>query len=390
MGNESPICKNKDIENTVNEDKIEHNYLSKEYKLSQSMKINKHSRESFRESITHQISFINKNPNNTVENPFMIENNTNTKEDASVLDINFSLSRIEQEKKCSFNMNSENYSLLDTNSTSDILEFSLTRKFSSNTDLNFFEQQSDSSFIFNIQSGSQFEACCLTNKSDNKDLTRMKYYSSLIIDKVWRPFDKLNPINSIIIYDWDDTLFATTYLMEKGYLNENEIEICESDYLLLAKLEFCVLRLLTISINTKSDIYIISNSSIEWIESLINKYFPSLEKIIDKIKIISAREQYETEYPGDSNIWKKKAFQNLKKQYDNDSPINILNFGDSLIDIDAGGYLMKLFKESYLKSIKLRESPSITDLIKQLTLSTNQFNNVFKSIKNLIVRVEKR
>ncbi len=384
MGNQSPIINTESKEDDNQQNQINTNYISNEIKPSQSLKINKASRESFRESINHQISFINKYPSSTIENKLFINKDIN-KEEASVLDINLSLSRIEPEIKNSYNMNSENLSLLDTNNTSDIFEFSLTRRYSSNIDFNFLELQNDSSFIFNIQSESPLENYYLTNKEQ----IRVNYYSSLIINKVWKPFDKQNPINSIIIYDWDDTLFATTYLMEKGYLND-ENEICETDYLLMAKLEFCVLRLLTTSINTKSDIYIISNSSIEWIESLINRYFPSIEKIIDKIKIISAREQYEAEYPSDSNLWKKKAFLSLKQQYDTNSPINIVNLGDSLADIDAGGLLMKQFKDSYLKSIKLRESPSITDLIKQLTLTTNQFSNVFKSIKNLTVRVEKK
>lgn len=47
---------------------------------------------------------------------------------------------------------------------------------------------------------------------------------------------------------------------------------------------------------------------------------------------------------------------------------NIIAVGDSQIEIDAATSLQMLFKEAYVKTVKLKEQPNLVELTKQVEL----------------------
>ena len=77
------------------------------------------------------------------------------------------------------------------------------------------------------------------------------------------------------------------------------------------------------------------------------------KEIVIKIMIIllSARDKFENIYLG-SKLWKEKTFLNLIKEYNNNLIINIISFGDSLIELKAGKTLSSQFNNSCYKTIK--------------------------------------
>ena len=50
----------------------------------------------------------------------------------------------------------------------------------------------------------------------DSEAVRESYISKLISMKVWNPGMKPKYHNSLIIFDWDDTLLPTTFLTPKG------------------------------------------------------------------------------------------------------------------------------------------------------------------------------
>lgn len=244
----------------------------------------------------------------------------------------------------------------------------------------------------NLSNMSIFTIDSKTNKTKIRskvDILRQEYIYSLIKNKIWDPKNKRNDqFNTIVILDWDDTLFCSSYLFPQGCF-EDEIKISDNDQQLLIKLEFEVLKLFNCALKVKSDVFIITNSSKGWVEYSTKKYLPSLEQYLNKFIIIYSRDEYENVFPGDSRRWKIESFLSIRERYF-DVSSNIINIGDSFIDIEAGGVLAKKFKESYLKSIKFREVPTILEMIKQISLITNQFDLIFKTVKNLTIKVEKK
>ena len=119
--------------------------------------------------------------------------------------------------------------------------------------------------------------------------TRGSYYSKLINKGLLASTrkEKKFKFNNIFIFDWDDTLFCTTFLSPSGYLDD-DVVVLVSIMEKIQKLEALVKKLLTITIE-KGDTYIITNSEPGWVEYSCKRFFPSVSSLLDKIKIISAR-----------------------------------------------------------------------------------------------------
>ena len=222
----------------------------------------------------------------------------------------------------------------------------------------------------------------------NGEQVRRTYIAKLITKKVWLPSQKEKTHNSLIIFDWDDTLLCTSFLTPNGVYDEN-MELSATDREKVKKLEFAALNLLKKAIE-KGDVYIITNAGPGWVEYSAEKFYPSLKTVLNKITIISARGEYEAESPGDPRKWKKRTFLNLQKKMNTKLVTNIICLGDSTFEMEAGKVLAKKFQQAFVKTVKFRENPKPEELHSQLVLVANQFNSIYAAVKSLTIRVEKK
>jgi hypothetical protein len=222
---------------------------------------------------------------------------------------------------------------------------------------------------------------------------RYSYIQKLVTKDFILPRNNKKKIyNSLIIFDWDDTLFPTSFLARNKYFSDKNIFSTKKDEKVLKKiekLEQSVIDLINISL-TKGEVYIITNAVIGWVEFTSKQFYSNFYKILDKIKIISARGEWENIFPNNIQEWKIQTFSNLRNNFNNKLVTNIICLGDSMLEIEAGKILAKFFKEAFIKTVKFKEDPKIDELNKQLILVKNQFNAIHSSIKNLTIRVEKR
>ena len=200
----------------------------------------------------------------------------------------------------------------------------------------------------------------------NGNEIRQSYLAKLLSSGVWTPNMKPKQHNSIIIFDWDDTLLPTTFLTPGGIFDE-DMDLPEIDSEKLTQLEELVSKILNDAVE-KGNVYIITNAGKGWVEYSAKKFYPSILPILSKIKIISARRQYEKVFPGNSRQWKIGAFLNLQKSVNLKLVTNIICIGDSLFEMEAGRILASRFTEAFVKTIKFREAPKLDELIKQLKL----------------------
>ena len=70
--------------------------------------------------------------------------------------------------------------------------------------------------------------------------------------------------------------------------------------------------------------------------------------------------------------------------------MNLIVIGDSCIEIEAGEKVSKLIDECYIKTIKLKCSPTLREINKQLQLVNNEFMQVYSAVKNLSLKIEKQ
>ena len=98
-----------------------------------------------------------------------------------------------------------------------------------------------------------------------KDFERIKIYKENRFSKnILNPNMKPKQHNSIIIFDWDDTLLPTSFLVSKNMIDKDK-KLNEKDQTKLNKLEILVKNLLTLTLS-KGEVYIITNAGEGWVE----------------------------------------------------------------------------------------------------------------------------
>lgn len=205
----------------------------------------------------------------------------------------------------------------------------------------------------------------------------------------------------MVIFDWDDTLFPTTYTIT----NETQLSLTE-----LHSFGAKVYKLLMKYIDTfgGDNIYIITNGGDGWIQYSLNEtsskfqallngsssdkdtvattpkmkdYFKSILAIfkIYRIRTISARHLYGHQYPGETTRWKELAFAYYSYHHFYSDGLKdnniVMTIGDSCDEwIASKDTLYYLQRQAYdnmipvafnLQRIKLKEKPTLSYLMKE-------------------------
>ena len=209
--------------------------------------------------------------------------------------------------------------------------------------------------------------------------------------------------NSIIIFDWDDTLFPTYHIN-----NDNIIgNIIPSDFQdNLNILSNVIINLLDTTLSL-ANVIIVTNAQYEWIDYSSKLFMPNIyeylnSKNIEKIsardycndniliddKIIDNYFEYYDLYTsaGETLLWKKITFQNYF--IESNFYYNIISIGDS--ECERFGLLnMKLNDDEnkFRKSFKLNERPTISLIIKELEYITKNINVIVNYEGNLDIGI---
>ena len=170
------------------------------------------------------------------------------------------------------------------------------------------------------------------------DEIRREFLKRILKEGIWVPPSQRPPsTQSIIIFDWDDTLLCTSYLNSRQDAMNIASSIVREQ---LKALEQAVVRLLTKAL-TLGNTFIITNTMKGWVEYSSNIWIPGVADILQQISTVSARTKYESKFPNNSHQWKVEAFLEMTKTFDTGTITNLICMGDSMIEIDAGHILAK-------------------------------------------------
>jgi len=200
--------------------------------------------------------------------------------------------------------------------------------------------------------------------------------------------EKSRSHNSIIIFDWDDTLLCTSHLFPNNIFKDN-LDISKKDFSKLSKIDEVVYKILTFALEN-SLVYIITNSAPGWVEMSSQKFFPKSFELLKKLTIVSARGLYESKFPNDAKQWKIQAFIETCCKLNLNLVTNLICLGDSIIEIEAAHILASKFSNAFIKTVKFKEAPKPEELLKQLITVLDQINIIFSTVKNITIRVEKK
>lgn len=222
-------------------------------------------------------------------------------------------------------------------------------------------------------------------KVKSNDDFRVGYLKKLNQMKVLVPPDQRPPKHqTVCIFDWDDTLLCTTFL---NSCPGGRVPVVAQEQ--LRAIATSVKQMLEVSL-TMGTTFIITNAMSGWVEHSAEKWIPEVIPVLQKVQIISARTKYEPDFPDEVGQWKIQAFLDVQQRLDTDMVTNLLSVGDSNFEMDAIHVMGSKFSQALIKTVKLKQSPSPLELIKQLDLIVPKFEQVVNSGRNLKILCERK
>mmetsp|Transcript_97787 Transcript_97787/g.276773 ORF Transcript_97787/g.276773 Transcript_97787/m.276773 type:complete len:384 (+) Transcript_97787:85-1236(+) len=202
-----------------------------------------------------------------------------------------------------------------------------------------------------------------------------------------------DPSQTVIFFDWDDTLFPTSELHGWTQSPSSTEEAELKDY------GSAVHEYLSLACTLSEGVVIVTNSVRPWVETCIDKFVPGLQKFLDQgeLRVVYAREvgriwcrernlnpvihrapRADNEVSQEFTAMKRKAMEREVKAFyrQRGQPwTNILSFGDAPFERDA---LQDLAfrrvsppgERLRVKTVLLNTAPSITSMTLRLRLET--------------------
>jgi hypothetical protein len=216
----------------------------------------------------------------------------------------------------------------------------------------------------------------------------------------------MNNKSTLIIYDWDDTLFPTTIVVRNklGQLSmqlehlSHVINKVDKIKLELIALDKQIYKLLEKSMRMGYTV-IITNASRSWIKETSSKYYPATYSLMMKynIPVISAREFSSNNDIKDSNEWKNVTFKYFLTTFmsKNNKISNILSFGDSLFEkkaLEKYGHHINSNNQNnkvHIKTIKYINTPNVLNLLKENMLIYNNLEHIVNKNGNSDIYLER-
>lgn len=184
----------------------------------------------------------------------------------------------------------------------------------------------------------------------------------------------ITKLNTIIIIDWDDTLYPTSWIMNTDIdLTEPYMRFKYIRY--FRELDKCISNVLK-NILLCGDVIIITNAMPEWINLSVS-VLPKTQNILKNIEIVSARKKYQDKYT--VTEWKKLTFLDVLMEKINKKPyINIVSLGDAEYEHKAliNLYSWENIPHKYLKSVKFMKSTNFYNVLEQLEIISHNISYI--------------
>jgi len=186
--------------------------------------------------------------------------------------------------------------------------------------------------------------------------------------------------NTLVICDWDDTFFPTTWVNEQGI----DLSDMRSRYTYVRYFD-ALDKYLSDTIKQileHGDLMIITNATLQWIDLTLT-VLPKTKTRLSSIPIVSAREAYQTRC--DMSDWKKHTFKAELLKLKHKMYRNIVSIGDAhyehqaLVDL----YRWTAIPHKYLKSVKFTKSSDCIDLFNQVKLIGDEIPNITRAQRHL-------
>jgi len=209
-------------------------------------------------------------------------------------------------------------------------------------------------------------------------------------------------VKPLIIFDYDDTLFPTSFLNKRGLKLTDVGPIDGKIVAILDQYSQIINKTLEMA-QKIGHVLIVTNAEERWISLTVEKFLPKSENIVNSFQHISARSIFEPTGIVSPIGWKENAFRMVVEEYldsigirsgdlGNGHPMGngrvgpqVISLGDSAHEREAVLKIASDFGTSRIsvKSLKLMERPEIDALIKEHGLIQECLKDIVLHVGNL-------
>lgn len=182
--------------------------------------------------------------------------------------------------------------------------------------------------------------------------------------------------HTLILLDWDDTVFPSSWAVANGLRMQNGLmkdlapeiktmlESCAASA--LEALEACL---------AAGTVVVVTNAQKGWVELSANHFMPKVAALMEKhgVRVVSARTEYEKMATGGAPVdpvaWKEFAFEGELAAFAAERGLlNAVSIGDSACEREALLSKASACRHARIKSIKLPDRPDALELGQTLQL----------------------
>lgn len=171
-------------------------------------------------------------------------------------------------------------------------------------------------------------------------------------------------VETLVLFDWDDTLCPSTWAMAVGY----EVEL-PSHRAILAQVASAAKAALHAA-ERLGKVVIVTNAEDGWIDSSCRRWMPTLHRTVSKMDHVSARSFWEQVGLTQPVDWKTQEFDHIINRFYGDCQNkNVLSIGDSPHDRCALLRAMAQHAQhpsGRAKNVKVKVRPSPEELLEEL------------------------
>lgn len=193
---------------------------------------------------------------------------------------------------------------------------------------------------------------------------------------------------TVVVFDWDDTLCPSTWLHANNLLPKcrgDPVFLSAQQQKTLDAISSNVIRIIRKAVSF-GPVFIVTAAEYGWVELSCTLFMPSAQEILNlpDVHVVSARTWYEQTfgYQGDANSWKYEVMQLIAQKCfaesttSLDSYFNLVSIGDSMAERDACHLAIENIPNTYAKTLKYIEHPGSEEMIQQLQLTFESFDQM--------------
>jgi len=195
---------------------------------------------------------------------------------------------------------------------------------------------------------------------------------------------------TLMIFDWDDTLLPSTWVMKQGLSLVEESVVTEAQAAELSRVAEAA-RTTLLAARRHGSVIIVTNGEQGWVELSCWKFMPTLAPALEGVPIISARSTYEKQGITSPFEWKVCAFsKEVEEHYKGSGPTgrrNVISLGDSMHEHLALMSVTQGVPRCRAKSLKFASFPELSQLVEQHELVSGRMGDIADHDGDLVLEV---